>query len=224
MNHTINPPMSRRVPAALSVFVVLLLTANVRAAVFIPAADNVGQLQGSLGQSANFTIGYNFTVGATAITIDALGLDSGTGFLAHGSFPAVPVHLWQAGTTTNLALAFLDDANPLSTPIAGGVAYYYTAIAPVTLAANTTYVIGADLQVAGQGAVFAGPTANDPRIALGAPVSGPASFPTGNVAGLPEYFGPSFEIAAAPEPSTAVFGLIGLAGLCFRRFRNPRNA
>jgi hypothetical protein len=221
--------MSRRVPTALIVSIVLLLSASVRAGIFIPAADNKGQAQGAIGDTTNLTIGYNFTVGATAITIDALGLDYGTGNLLHGTFPPVPVHIWEAGTTTNLALALIDDANLLSTPVnygggAFGVAYYYTAITPVTLAANTTYVIGADLQTSTQGAVFAGPTVNDPRLSLGAPVSGPSSFPTGNVIGAPEYFGPSFQIAAVPEPATGGFGMIALAGLCLRRYRNSRSS
>jgi len=208
------------VGSALSAALLLLLTQNIRAS-FIPAADNVGQVQGSIGEPANYTIGYNFTVGATPITIDALGLDSGTGNLAHGGFPAVPVHLWQAGTTTDLALALIDDADSLSVPISGGVAYYYASIAPLALAANTTYVIGATLPTAGQGAVFAGPTITDPRISLGAPVSGLDPYPSANDAGLPEYFGPSFEIAPVPEPVCgAVFGLgAGFASLVLRRRR-----
>ena len=230
MNHTTNPNMSCRVPAALSVSIVLLLTANLRAGLFIPAADNVNQIQGAFADTTNLTIGYNFTVGATPITIDALGLDAGTGNLQHGIYPAIPVHLWEAGTTTNLALTLIDDSNTLSTPVSygfgnPGVAFYYAAIAPLTLAANTTYVIGADLR-ASQGAVFFGQTTNDPRISLGAAVSGPSSFPTGNADGWPEYFGPSFEIAAVPEPATAAFGMgVALAGLCFRRrFHSPRSA
>ena len=227
MNHTTNPYMFRRVPAALSVSIVLLLTANVRAAGFIPAADNWNQTQGVIGDTSNLTIGYHFTVGATAITIDALGLDAGTGNLRHGLDPAVPVHLWEAGTTTNLALALIDDSNPLAPPTQygnlPGIAFYYAAIAPLTLAANTTYVIGADLH-ANEGCVYAGQTTNDPHITLGAPVSGPSSFPTGNTVGLPEYFGPSFEIGSVPEPATATLGMVALAGLCFRRFRNPRSA
>ena len=75
MNHTANPSMSHRVPAALSVFVILLLSANVRAAAFVPAADTVSAVHAALGHGPGFTIGYNFTVGATAITVDALGLD-----------------------------------------------------------------------------------------------------------------------------------------------------
>ena len=135
------------------------------------------------------------------------------------------MHIWEAGTSTNLALALIDDANPLFTPPPGtGLAYYFAAITPVTLAANTTYVIGATFQTINQGASIVGTTMNDPRIALGAPVSGPASFPTGNADGFPQYFGPSFEIATAPEPSTAALGMIGLTGLCLRRFRNPRSA
>ena len=220
MNHS---PCSPIGAAALFMFV----SAHVHAALFTPAADNVNQIQGLFGDTTNTTIGYNFTVGGTAITIDALGLDAGTGNLQHGIFPPIPVHLWEAGTTTNLALALIDDANPLSTPVnyggPTGVAYYYAAIAPLTLAANTTYVIGADLR-ASQGAVFFGQTVNDPLITLGPAVAGPSPFPTGNVFGWPEYFGPSFEIAAVPEASTAVFGVMALAGLSLRRLRNRRSA
>lgn len=43
------------------------------------------------------------------------------------------------------------------------------------------------------------------------PVSASASFPTTNAGGLPEYFGPTFEIATAPEPTSAALLGVGLA-------------
>ncbi len=199
-----------------SISFLLLPAAHLRAATFVAAADTIVTVQGTYGFAANTTVGYNFTVGATPITIDALGINSGTG----GLFAAVPVHIWKAGTSVNLAVAAIDNTFPLSGVQAGGsLQYYYAGITPVALLANTTYVIGADFPFANQGGAFVGAIVSDPLITVGTPVSGPASFPTTNAGGLPEYFGPTFQIQAAPEPTSAVLLSVGIAGLALRRRR-----
>ena len=197
---------------ALLLFVVSAESAR---AAFVPAADLVGNVQGALGLPANSTVGFSFTIGSLPTTVNTLALDSGTGFVA----TPMSVHIWQAGTSVDVAQANISSANSLS--LDGR--YFYMAIAPVTLLANTTYDIGVDLPFFNQGAMFGGTPIHDPRIAsINGAITGPAgSFPTAdnNHVGAGPLFGPTFAIGV-PEPSSlalAAFGFAGLAAWGWRR-------
>ena len=82
---------------------VLAATAAPARAAFVPAADLINYQQGPLGLPANTVVGYMFTVGASPITVDELGIFSDTGSLSQ----AVNVHIWLTNTTTDVASASL---------------------------------------------------------------------------------------------------------------------
>lgn len=193
----------------------LLASTDARAATFVAAADLIVAAQGVYGYPANETTGYTFTVGATPISVDALGLNSGGG----GLFVPNYVHLWLTGTTVDLASAGIDNTFPLSGVQAGGsLQYYYAAITPITLAANSTYSIGVDFPFANQGGAFVGAPVTDPRISYGTAFHGPAgTYPTTNTGGLPTYFGPTFQVADVPEPIAGTLFTLGLTALILRR-------
>ncbi len=192
-----------RLPCCLLAFLSLSLGVPKVRADFTAAADLIVAAQGGIGLTE--TIGYKFTVGATPLVIDALGLNSGTGSLSF----TVPVHLWLDGTAIDLASVGINTSDPLSSVQAGGTLQYrYEAITPLLLAANTTYVIGADVQ-SFQGAAFGGTVVQDSRITVGPTISEASTHPTANSDSLPQHFGPSFQISAVPEPSS--IGLIGLS-------------
>ena len=85
--------------------------------------------------SATGTFGYSFTIGNSALTIDALAL-----FAAAFPDPQT-VRLWKDGTSTNVVSATILPTDPTTTT---GHYYRYHAITPVTLQANTTYDIAYD--------------------------------------------------------------------------------
>lgn len=191
----------------------LVSTVSHAKAAFVQAADLSGNVQGALGQPANTTLGFSFTVGVLPTTINALALDSGTGFVA----TPMSVHIWQAGTSTDVAQTNVSNLDPLS--LDGR--YYYAAIPPVTLLANTTYDIGVDLPFFNQGAMFGGTVVSDPRISVNGGISGPSgSFPTAdnNHIGVGPLFGPTFGIGV-PEPSTLALTGLGLVSLGFVALR-----
>ncbi len=83
----------------------------------------------------SYTIGNEFTVGASPITINALGVwDS----LNDGLRVNHSVGIWTTTSTTAVATATVQSGT--ASVLSGG--YRYAPISPVTLSANTTYRIG----------------------------------------------------------------------------------
>ncbi|MCX6925862.1 MAG: hypothetical protein NT154_22045, partial [Verrucomicrobia bacterium] len=87
-----------------------------------------------------YTIGNSITVGNQALVVDKLGaMDTTSTGLGTDGFVAgsVQVGIWNAGGIL-LASATVTSADPLD-----GSYRYHALPAPITLAANTTYLIGA---------------------------------------------------------------------------------
>ncbi|WP_309712591.1 DUF4082 domain-containing protein [Armatimonas sp.] len=173
-----------------------------------------------------FTVGYTFTVGASAISVTDLGFwdqDQDGLFLSH------PITIWN-GSGTSLGTATV----PSGTGATLDNAYRYVSLggSPIALAAGQTYTIGAFFPNPG----FPNPSDNSPDsisggsitaasgIALGAARFNPFNaFPTGDIVGTGQYMAPNFKFTAsgggaAPEPGTlALLALGGVAVLAKRR-------
>jgi hypothetical protein len=164
------------------------------------------------------TYGYSFAVGSNPLSVTTLA----TAYAgAQGN-----VRIYEPGTTTNVALAFITGAQ---TDVSqNGNPYGYTAITPVLLSANTTYDIVWDNPFFGQAysPQVPGSIVLNPDLTFGSGVSSLSigAFPTTDQVGQGAYFGPSFVAAlapaAVPEPSTlasaGIAGLIG-CGVAWRR-------
>jgi hypothetical protein len=90
-----------------------------------------------------YTIGNSFTVGSLPMVVDKLGAMDTLGsfpWLGSDGFVAgsIQVGLWTANGATLLASATVSSSDPID-----GFYRYYTLPVPVTLSANTTYLIGA---------------------------------------------------------------------------------
>jgi hypothetical protein len=171
------------------------------------------------GQPVRFdagTYGYSFTVGNDPLIVTTLA----TAYAgAQGN-----VRIYEPGTTTDTALAFITGAQ---TDVSqNGNPYGFTAISPVTLSANTTYDIVWDNPFFGQAysPQVPGSIVINPDVTFGSGISSLTigAYPTTDLVGQGAYFGPSFVAAAVPEPSTlasaGIAGLIG-CGVAWRRRR-----
>lgn len=167
------------------------------------------------------TAGWSFTT-TQAISVTALAAYN----------PDFEVRLYDAGGTV-LATASPGSADP--TVVAGDLSFHVKTIAPVTLAANTTYYIAEDLpesvipRTAESGSVTTSPliTFGDAVFQFGTggkPTSD--GFSGGGV--LRGVFGPNFEasaVSAVPEPATMVSGAVaGLGLIGFGRRRRKAKA
>jgi hypothetical protein len=186
------------------------------------------------------TLGHTFTVGSAPLIVTALGYFDGpnsaaanaTGYTGDGLLNAHEVGIWLASTQSLVASA--------TVPVGGSATlideFRYVSIAPVTLEANTTYVVGGQVtlyDLSGAGDVFRndlnvdtfgpGLTVNYGSYAYsgafgpGNPNDGLFRFP--NVQISFGYNGGSFEYTAVPEPSGLLLlsiGLVGLAGSTWR--------
>jgi hypothetical protein len=168
-----------------------------------------------------FYFGWSFETNNT-VTVTALDAYDPTGTGLVDLYNVSGTILASANVTTN------DPQDGSPTP------FYSQAIDPITLQADTTYYIVQ--QVCGLGDCPDSPTTFfeaatdgftvDPSITYGAGVSGDLDgLPTTDFyeSDNPSYFGPNFEEATAPEPSTLAMGLsaalLGLAGLRRRSAR-----
>jgi hypothetical protein len=174
---------------------------------FIPALNFTS---GDTGQfSGPGTLGSAFTVGASAVTIDAFGMEN------ESIPPGNTVRIYQFGTTTDLATQLVTGSDPTSTT--DPRYHYHTLANPLVLAANTKYVILMDIDNQNVTFLDTGIT-SDPRITFNSPVESvgaTGAHPTTDEEGVGPYFGPTFQIQAAaiPEPASLVLGTLGAVGM-----------
>jgi Domain of unknown function (DUF4082) len=181
---------------------------------------------GTIGNqtTVNYTLGYTFTVGIQSFIINALGfydwgLQHGSGF----ADTAVPVGLWDS--SGNLLAS---TTVPLNGTVVGDFRYELIS-SPLTLAADTTYYLGAFYA---SGAMDMTPledtgATTDPDIILGDGAFSTAStltFPDFTSSGFDEgFFGPNATyLQTAPEPPVyAIVSIMGglLGFFCWRRKR-----
>jgi len=161
-----------------------------------------------------FTLGWDFTTNA-AITVNGLGVfDSGEDGLAD----SYEVGLWDSAG--NL-LAETTVSSGISDPLVNQ--WRYSSVAPVTLAADQNYSVGALYLTGDDNVVFPGDggtvttTANitygQSTFASGSTLSDPT-----NELGTNGFFGPNISAdvsAGVPEPSTWALMLLGFTGLGF---------
>lgn len=184
-----------------------------------PAISLVGGTPAANG--FNVTLGYSFRTGNDALLIDALGVfDAGNDGLAEPH----DVAIFSEGGTKQLSFATV--AGGTASPMDGG--YRFSSVAPLSLAASTTYLIGAFYSNTNDDAPYrrgttlttAGLTFGENRISEGSTkLSAPVTIQHPDFA--EGYFGPSFRIASVPEPTTWAMMVMGFAavGLALRRGR-----
>ena len=102
-----------------------------------PAVSVSGSAQ--FANDADWTLGWTFTTGAQALSVTALGLWVEQAY--GGSLAPLPVAIWNASGGGAVASANVGACYPNQQP-AGQGGFCYGSIAPVTLAANTEFVIG----------------------------------------------------------------------------------
>ena len=167
-----------------------------------------GFLSGASG--GNITVGYDFTVGSSAIELTALGIWD---WNQDGLAEAHSVSLWD--TAGNLLASTLISAGTVN-PLVGE--FRYATIIPITLSAGTTYVLGAGYvdhtadpfiaNISGDQATF------DPAVSPGnyRRTTGFA-FPNDTSVGPGSAVGPNAQFRSVPEPGSTAL-LLGLAVAC----------
>lgn len=161
----------------------------------------------------NVTLGYSFTTGGSAINVDALGVyDAG----ADGLRESHDVAIFSADGASLLASARIESGT--SAPLDSG--YRFASIAPLSLAASTTYLIGAFYGSTNLDAPYRRGTAvttsdltfGENRISEGAKqLTAPTTIQHPDF--REGYFGPSFRIAAVPEPATWAMMIMGFGAV-----------
>ena len=158
------------------------------------------------------TLGCSFTVGNTPISVSQLGVLTNT-FNGAGN---VVVDIWD--TSGNLLAS-----SSLSGTGASTVGEFeYNTIVPVTLNANTAYVIGETLPTLANDYYIArvSSTVMGAGITFGQAEFSSSGFPTTDAAANGQYIGPNAVYALVPEP--AALSLCGLAAISFGVFGRPR--
>jgi hypothetical protein len=156
------------------------------------------------GSNGNNTLGFDFTVGSSAIQVTALGLwdQNQDGFTNSHS-----IGLWDnSGNLLGSVVISIGTVNPLS-----GQFRYGNLATPIILTAGTTYVLGASYldtdadqlvgNVAGDQATF------DPAVAAGNfrfVSDNGFAFPSGNN-GPGSVVGPNAQFIIVPEPGRGLF-------------------
>jgi hypothetical protein len=169
--------------------------------------------------ASDSSLGFSFTTNRaiSVVALDAYAVN------ASGN----QVRLYDATGTTLASATVLptDPTEGFPTP------FFSHAITPLSLAAGRTYYVAEDYFSSDPDRLtFVTFTKIDPSIAYGAGVFafGLGRNPTSSA--LPPFirngfFGPNFDVASVPEPSSLVTGLTGMAfGLCCRFLRRARQA
>jgi hypothetical protein len=166
------------------------------------------------------TLGFTFTVGNTPITVTGLGAWDGT---IPGLLVTNTVTIYSS-TGTPLASVVI----PPGTGTTLDAGFRYRAlITPLSLSANTPYVLADAYAAIGEELVngFHGlpVITSAPEITYGQPRASFGGFPTTDSPGLGPYIGPNFTFSV-PEPSTLSFTLLGLVAFPGRKLlRYARN-
>jgi len=158
------------------------------------------------------TLGFSFTVGNTPISVSQLGILTNT-FNGAGN---VVVDIWD---TSGDVLA----SSSLSGTGASTVGEFeYNTIVPVTLNANTTYVIAETLPTFANDYFITrvSSTVMGAGTTFGQAEFSASGFPTTDEAADGQYIGPNAVYALVPEP--AALSLCGLAAISFGLFGRPR--
>ncbi len=204
-----------RAIAVLLLSLPIVLCAPRAGAATVPAVQTANgssvNWRGFIGANQSASVGWSFSVGAQDQEVDALGIyDAGQ----DGLEDAHAVGLW---TSSGTLLAQATVPSGTAGMLVGS--YRYTAIAPLTLTAGQTYVVGTYfgpvpdqcgsacgdvLLYSGSETYASGIAFLQARQTLSIAGGGPLAFPNVN-AGVPEgVFGPNFLLAV---PLTRVIGL-----------------
>lgn len=208
-----------KTPFAAPCLAVLLLTAASAHAQLVLSTSGGNEV--SVGPG---TAGFSFTTGAASETVRAVGVFDASALDA-GLFNSHTVGIWDSATHALLASAVV----PASGAVAIGSFQYVNLAAPLPLAANHSFTLGAfyadndfDLSLANVTSVSLAPN-NGIGHALLSTGSG-FGFPDLDVSGANlGFFGPNVSFNAVPEPAASA-ALAGLALLAFAALRRLRLA
>ena len=167
---------------------------------------------GTPAAASGGTLGFSFTVGNTPISVSQLGILTNT-FNGAGN---VVVDIWD---TNGNVLA----SSSLSRTGASTLGQFeYNTIVPVTLNANTTYVIAETLPTLANDYYICrvSSTLIGAGITFGQAEFSSSGFPTTDEAANGKYIGPNAVYALVPEP--AALSLCALAAISFGLFGRPR--
>ena len=165
----------------------------------------------------NDTVGFSFTIGSSPLSVTQLGVwDSGNDGLDNSN----QVGLWN---NTGTLLASVTILSGSAAPLVDGFRYSALGL-PVTLSADTTYVLGAfsaifENRTTGatpptfsSDATLVGSRRNDSQGNFSYPDISHGSFPNQAIVG------PNMQYGVVPEPSSALLCGFGIAGVMgFRR-------
>lgn len=167
----------------------------------------------------NDTFGYEFTVGSQNLNVNALGVwDSSFGVGLNDSHE---VGLWDefGGLLTSVTVP----AGNTATLSPSG--FWYVPISlPVTLSANTTYILGAKYPFSAPGidtGIIHATITTDPEVTFGTARRGNTltfTFPDNVVSVWDDgYFGPNMDYTVVPEPTAITMMGLGLLAFTLRR-------
>jgi hypothetical protein len=215
----------KRLLAALTLSLAWVATAP--AAMLAVDFQNAPIAFGCQTSSVGCNVGYNFQV-THNITVVSLGVFSGS-IGNVGLNTLHPAAIWDANHTL-IASATIDPSASTAVASASGLgSFLFSAITPLELTPGA-YTIAAFYRPTFDEAIYsASASITAPGIVMGLPMQGFAASltePTTQVNTTRSgYFGPSFQIAAVPEPASA--GLVAIGAACAllasRRRRSRRD-